>query len=1012
MDSGPVDGAPHDEGRYDAPQARPESPPDERLDAPRQSGFRSASKRRSDATDEHTITSGDEAHGSRSRHPSLSSESAGSYHDEPTFVRVGATAEELAGDVHVDEATIHLTEDMSRVVDGPLPDIGKRPHRMYKFTLYETNARYWITGADVRDKSFRLLRIDRTSPPGQIAIFEDETIYDRRQMNEVLASIDEGNLATGGLRLKYNFWGLLGFIRFTEAYYMLVITKRQQVAMIGGHYVYQVEGTELVSLSTGSSSRFARDRNPEEIRFLSILANLDLSKHFYFSYAYDITHSLQHNIIRQREAVNKGRHQAEPDFNAMFVWNSNLLRPASAALKHPFDWCLPIIHGFIDQAVLDIFGRSVYITIIGRRSRFFAGARFLKRGINDLGYVANDVETEQIVAEKLTTSFHAPGSRLYANPTYTSYVHNRGSIPLYWAQDNSGVTPKPAIDINLNDPFYQPAALHFDNLFERYGCPVYVLNLIKARERTPRESKLLTQFDDCVKYLNQSLPTEGKIVYKAFDMSRASKTRGGDVIRSLEIIAEETLNLTGLFHNGGTESAEPQVQNGVVRTNCIDCLDRTNAAQFVIGKRAFALQLRALGVFDRDEIDYDTDAVNMFTHMFHDHGDTIAVQYGGSHLVNTMATYRKLNHWQSSSRDMVESFKRYYHNSFLDNQRQEAYNLFLGNYVWVQGQPMLWDLSTDYYLHHSNPREWLERSRRSYIYWFTPEFLEPRRMPPLLLNNSIKTAEDEAVADYDEYWLECYRPAALSSLMKVYSYRLNSDVSRFLPDRPQPKDGRFDFSPFKVRLDPHRLSVDSPDKKPQRKGVKILDPQDEQPGTPLLASEDGHRPAAHEEKHGILREPTFERSDAPVEMGEKWPRPADKAQMHLWSLNQFHAQSLHPSVSDAESREYERYITHPLNLPLVVSSDLPSDANIDYVEYVHKVSGSEFDEYDEDGSFGGGVGEQDMQHFWEFTGEKVDPLTVTEDDLAKKRYKAYNQWLRGKSLFKQSKVDPEYRPGS
>ena len=33
---------------------------------------------------------------------------------------------------------------------------------------------------------------------------------------------------------------------------------------------------------------------------------------------------------------------------------------------------------------LSIYGRTVYITIIARRSRYFAGARFLKRGANDL----------------------------------------------------------------------------------------------------------------------------------------------------------------------------------------------------------------------------------------------------------------------------------------------------------------------------------------------------------------------------------------------------------------------------------------------------------------------------------------------------------------------------------------------------------------------------------------------------------------------------------------------------
>jgi hypothetical protein len=299
----------------------------------------------------------------------------------------------------------------------------------------------------------------------------------------------------------------------------------------------------------------------------------------------------------------------------MFMWNHHMLQPAKEAMKHPYDWCIPVIHGYVDQAALDVFGRQIYITIIARRSRFFAGARYLKRGTNDKGHVANDVETEQIVSDLVTTSFHGSGPKLFSNPNYTSYVQHRGSIPLYWSQDNSGVTPKPAIDMTLVDPFYSAAALHFDDLFERYGAPVYVLNLIKARERTPRESKLLQEYHKALAFLNQSLPDDKKIIYRAFDMSRAAKTRGQDVIGVLEIIAEDIMKQTNFLHNGDYDSSEPSMQNGVARTNCIDCLDRTNAAQFVIGKRALGHQLKALGVISGYNVQYDSDAVNTFTHM-------------------------------------------------------------------------------------------------------------------------------------------------------------------------------------------------------------------------------------------------------------------------------------------------------------------------------------------------------------------------------------------------------------
>ncbi|KAI5201568.1 hypothetical protein E4T39_05090 [Aureobasidium subglaciale] len=876
-------------------------------------------------------------------------------------------------------------------------------HRMHKFTLYETSARYWITGSDITDKYYKLLKIDRSAPPGQLSVFEDEIVYNKKEVTQLLTTIDDGNKATGGLRIKCSFWGILGFIRFTDCYYVLLITKRQQVAMVGGHYIYQIDGTELVPLTTSPGSRFSRERNAEEGRFLGILNNLDLTRSFYFSYSYDITRTLQYNITRQRNAINQGIQQPGHDYDDMFVWNSHLLGPAVKHLKNAFDWCLPIIHGFIDQSSLDVFGRSIYITIIGRRSRFFAGARFLKRGANDLGFVANDVETEQIVSEMLTTSFHAPGPKMFSNPSYTSYVHHRGSIPLYWTQDNSGVSPKPDIDVNMTDPFYQPAAMHFDNLFKRYGCPIYVLNLIKSRERTARESKLLTEFQNALAYLNQFLPGSKKIQYKAFDMSRAAKTRGGDVIGTLEVIAEEIMQQTGFFHNGVSGDGSSQVQNGVARTNCIDCLDRTNAAQFVIGKRALGHQLRALGVIPTADMEYDSDAVNIFTHMFHDHGDTIAIQYGGSHLVNTMATYRKINHWHSQSRDMVESFKRYYHNSFLDSQRQEAYNLFLGNYTWAQGQPMLWDLSTDYYLHHTDPKKWLDRPRKSYINWYTPEHLERRILPPTVEHGQ-GTPSIQHPAEYDDYWLEYYRPLAVSSFVKVYSYKMNTN-HRFLPERPI-KDTKYDFSPFTPRIDPSRNSPDSPEKKPPRKGVTIVDPHSE--------NEVGHQQPSKSSTattvpESILRDTTAERAP-PDPDNQKSVKIADKAAMTQMTLNRIYDHSLNPSVTAEETTEYERYISHPFKIPLVVTSELPPETNLnlDFVEYVNSGKAG-IDSGDESSNGVLEPSDEDLVEFADFLTVREDPLTVWEEDGDKKRYKAYRQWLKGKSLFKQSKVDPEYR---
>ncbi|KAL9943588.1 phosphatidylinositol-3,5-bisphosphate 5-phosphatase [Verticillium nonalfalfae] len=877
-------------------------------------------------------------------------------------------------------------------------------YKMHKFSLYETASRYYIVGGDVTERRYRILKIDRTTEDSDLSITDDKIVYSQREMNQLLDTIDDGNKGTGGIKLRCTTWGLLGFIKFTGPYYMLLITKKSTVAMIGGHYVYQIDGTELVPLTP---ARFKTDvRNTEESRFLAILNNLDLTRSFYYSYSYDITRTLQHNMAREREALAKGLScTPDDDFNAMFVWNSHLLQPVVQALKDPFDWCRPIIHGYIDQAALSIYGRTAHITIIARRSRYFAGARFLKRGANDLGYVANDVETEQIVSEALTTSFHAPGPRLYASPQYTSYVQHRGSIPLYWTQDNTGVTPKPPIELNLVDPFYGAAALHFNNLFERYGAPIYVLNLVKARERTPRESKLLVEFTNAIKYLNQFLPDGKQIIYEAWDMSRAAKSRDQDVIGTLENIAESVVTTTGLFHDGDGNINPIRVQNGVARTNCIDCLDRTNAAQFVIGKRALGHQLHALGILEDTAIDYDTDAVNLFTHMYHDHGDTIAVQYGGSQLVNTMETYRKINQWTSHSRDMIESFKRYYNNSFLDGQRQEAYNLFLGNYIFSQGQPMLWDLATDYYLHHADPRLWSEKTRGDYINWFTPQYLEARSIQPR--SDPPSEGRDIPVAFFDDYWLEYYRPSTLSSFLKMFPYKMNSTI-KYIPFKST-QDGRYDLSPFKIRNETY---PETQEKKKAKKEVTIVDPQSASnsrgPDTAITSPD---RPStgtgrgisiqrwlqpAHDKvtgQQGIMKATPEEPSVLP----KTKPTPQEKSKAAQWTFTKAVHQSLNPSVSQVEANDYDRYVSHPQSLPLVVSAEEQAENDSEYRDYIN---GSwHLESHLQTGP------EDDPTVYAELLRVGENPLTVTEEDAQKKRYKAYRKWLRGKSFFKQQPVD-------
>lgn len=684
------------------------------------------------------------------------------------------------------------------------PDLSNKRIILQRFIIYNSKTTMYIVGSNSKESLFRIIEISVSNTSPSLNVIEDKNyFYTRKDMIELINGLNES--IEGGIHKIALAYGLIGFIKFTKGYYLSVVTKCSQVAIIGGHFIYHIDETKLIPLDLNYKRP---EKYSDEEKLLSIFKYLDLGKTFYFSYTYDITNSLQTNFLRhKRAALDSLKHEQEPtrkifEHNERFVWNNLLLQPV---LSQPdvaaYEWFQPIIHGFIDQANISIYGRKIYITIIARRSHHFAGARFLKRGVNDRGNVANEVETEQIVSDMLITSFHDPKYGFYANPRFTSFVQHRGSIPLYWTQDLNRL-PKPPIEINLSDPFYQSSAIHFNDLLSRYGIPIIILNLIKTKEKQPRELKLNQHFQDCIKYLNQFLPFDERLRYHSFDMSKHSK-KNMDVIGPLQAIACSSIKETGFFHNG-VDAQSTKIQKGIIRTNCIDCLDRTNAAQFIICKEALSHQLRSLGILSPSaDLDYDSDLINILTEIFHDHGDTIAVQYGGSNLVNTMDSYRRINQWSSHTRDILNSIKRIYSNSFMDLIRQEAINLFLGNYIYDPDKPKLWELQNDYYLHNNSQIQNF-RVKPSYQKWYNPQ----NRLP--LDNITAEVADSNEYysphfhrlnpfPEYNDNWFnECYVPKNFQAFSDLFQFNMNSNL-RYFPSNSNSTPKNFDYSPFQTR---------------------------------------------------------------------------------------------------------------------------------------------------------------------------------------------------------------------
>jgi phosphatidylinositol 3,5-bisphosphate 5-phosphatase len=82
---------------------------------------------------------------------------------------------------------------------------------------------------------------------------------------------------------------------------------------------------------------------------------------------------------------------------------------------------------------------------------------------------------------------------------------------------------------------------------------------------------------------------------------------------------------------------------------------------------------------------------------------SVRLQYGGSEA-HTAFFQRQRGDWEAAtqSRDLMTSIRRFYSNTYTDSEKQDAINLFLGNFVPHANSPALWDLDSDYYLHYNN----------------------------------------------------------------------------------------------------------------------------------------------------------------------------------------------------------------------------------------------------------------------------------------------------------------------
>ena len=176
--------------------------------------------------------------------------------------------------------------------------------------------------------------------------------------------------------------------------------------------------------------------------------------------------------------------------------------------------------------------------------------------------------------------------------------------------------------------------------------------------------------------------------YEAFDFHAECRKMRWDRLNILIDRLAHEQDEFGTFHlrSGTLISA----QDGVFRTNCIDCLDRTNVVQSMLAKRSLQLTLTKLGILYNGQTleGVGGGMMELFKNVWADNADLISVQYSGTGALKTDFTRTGKRTKQGLMKDGINSLTRYYKNNFNDGFRQDAIDLFLGNYGMKEGEAM------------------------------------------------------------------------------------------------------------------------------------------------------------------------------------------------------------------------------------------------------------------------------------------------------------------------------------
>lgn len=269
-------------------------------------------------------------------------------------------------------------------------------------------------------------------------------------------------------------------------------------------------------------------------------------------------------------------------------------------------WLLNTMCGSIEIRTVYAGSKQARAAIISRLSCERTGTRFNVRGTNDEGHVANFVETEQVI---------------YVDNEVTSYLQTRGSVPLFWEQPGVQVGSH---KVKLSRGFEASASSfdrHMAMMKARYGQQA-IVNLLGTSMIGSKEGEAMLS-NEFQRHHKESVHA-GDVPHVVFDYHQ--ECRGGNMtaLGKLKSRLDACSGHFGLFYVSGEEVQREQ--RGTIRTNCLDCLDRTNCVQTFLGLEMLNEQVQQLGLADKTMSRFE----EVFRQMWVNNGNEVSKIYAGT----------------------------------------------------------------------------------------------------------------------------------------------------------------------------------------------------------------------------------------------------------------------------------------------------------------------------------------------------------------------------------------------